>query len=96
MDKQRTIENKQGLVKHLSDFLGDGDRALTPENFGQFRPLVDTLFPAATALGVNVGSLQSDYQLELIQSGGQPSAGRLGYIKGHLQDLLRKIEAYNP
>ena len=94
MDKQRFMENKQGLIKHLNDFLGDGERALTPENFGQLRPIVDALFPAAQALGVDIESLQTDYQLELIQSGGQPSRGRLGYIKGHLKILLDKIDAY--
>ena len=99
MDKQRFTENKQGLIKHLNDFLGDGERALTPENFGQLRPIVDALFPAARALGVDIGSLQTDYKIELVQSSGgpnNPSAGRLGYIKGHLMELRDKVEAYNP
>ena len=99
MDKQRLMENKQGLIKHLNDFLGDGERALTPGNFGQFRPIVDALFPATQALGVDIGNLRTDYQMELIQSSGgpnNPSAGRLHYIKGRLQDLLARVEAYNP
>jgi len=93
MDKQ---EAKQGIVKHLNDFLGDSERALTTQNFAQLRPVVDALFPAASTLGVDVRDLQSDYQIELIQSGGQPSEGRLGYIKGHLRGLLAKVEEYNP
>jgi len=96
MDRQRFTAEKQGIVERLNDFLGDGERALTTENFGQLRPIVDTLFPAVLALGIDLGSLQNDYQLELIQSGGQPSEGRLGYIKGHLHNLLEKVEAYDP
>jgi len=96
MDNQRAATEKQGIVKHLNDFLGDGERALTTENFGQLRPIVDALFPAVSALGVDIGNLQSDYQLELVQSGSQPSQGRLGYIKCHLRNLLGKVEAYNP
>jgi len=95
MDKQRFDDNKQGIVKHLNDFLGDSERALTPGNFAQFQPVVDALFPAASALGVDVRDLQSDYQIELIQAGGQPSEGRLGYIKQHLQGLLARVEDYN-
>ena len=96
MDKQRATTEKQGIVKYLNDFLGDGERALTTENFGRLRPIVDVLFPAASAIGVDIGNLQSDYQLELLQSGGHPSQGRLGYIKGHLQKLLVKVDTYNP
>lgn len=96
MDSQRAIVEGEGIVKRLDGLLGDGDNALTTENFPRLRPLVDALIPAAIAIGVDTGDLQADYNLELIQSGGNPSSGRLGYIKGHLENLRDKVKAYKP
>ena len=99
MDKQRIIENQQGIIKHLDDFLGDGPKALTPENFRQSRPLVETLFYVSKKIGVDIKNTWTDYQMELIQSSGgpdYPSKGRLIYIKDHLIELRDLLKAYNP
>ena len=94
MDTQRTTIGKQGIVERLNDFLKEG--GLTTENFKQLEPVVNALFPAATVLGMDIASLYREYQLEIVQYSGNPSRGRLRYIKGHLQKLLKKVKEYNP
>ena len=80
--------------------LGDSEEVLTPDNFARYRPVIEgQLFPAAEALRVDVRQIKSDYQLELVQSSGgpnNPSAGRLGYIKGHLRVLQEKVQQHKP
>ena len=92
--------DKPQIVKSLTELLGTSTGGLTPDNFHLFRPVIENeIFPSTASLGIDVSRIKSDYQTELIQSSDgpdRPSSGRLGYIKGHLQELLEKVEAYNP
>jgi len=92
--------DKPQIVKCLTELLGTSTSGLTPDNFCRFRPVIEgELFSSVVALGIDVRDIKANYQVELVQSSGgpdNPSAGRLGYIKGHLQELLERVEAYNP
>ena len=86
------------VVDTLNVLLGDTGEALKPDNFAKYRPVIEgQLFPAAEALGLDVGQIKVDYQMELMQSSGgpnNPSAGRLGYIKGHLRELQERVRQH--
>ena len=84
------------LTSRLDILLGHaGERfkhqVLTTENFSKERVIVEQLFSLAQDLGVDKArELEGDYRIELIQSSGgpdNPSEGRLGYIKEHLEKL---------
>ena len=92
--------DKPQIVKSLTELLGTSTEGLTSDNFHQLRLFIEhEIFPSAAALGIDVRGINSAYKVELVQSSGgpdRPSEGRLGYIKGHLQELLEKVKAYNP
>lgn len=100
MTNERTeqIFNKDSLIKVLTEFLGDSEGALTPENFSQHRSTIEKqIFPSAQGLGITTRDIRTDYDVELLQSShgpDRPSSGRLGYIKEHLRNLLERVKAY--
>ena len=89
------------VITILNILSEDSRISLTPETFAAHRPVIDDLlFYHAMALGIpDAAAIHTSYQLELVHlSGGSalPSAGRLGYIKGHLETLRQNAINFKP
>jgi len=97
MNAPNATDNKIAIVHRLNELLGDSERRLTLDNFSGYRPVIETLFSFAEAIGVpGVDEIKTNYGLEVIQSVGQMTEGRLGYIRKHLQTLVDRVEEFDP
>ncbi len=83
------------VITEISSILKDFLENLTTANFSEKKSSIETAFSTVHKLGIDVKDLKVEYFTELIQCGGNPSYGRLFYIKGHLQTLLDKVESYS-
>ncbi|MCH7568681.1 MAG: hypothetical protein IIA87_04640 [Nanoarchaeota archaeon] len=92
--------DRDKVIECLSTLVGDSEGTLTTGNFSALRGVIENqIFPAVSKLGVDVSSIRTDYNIELVQSSGgpdNPSEGRLSYIKGHLRALLEEVRRYTP
>ena len=98
-EKEKSYYNglAKKIIQCLDVLLGDGKMALTSEFFVEGRKFIEQkLFPAVEHLGLDIDYIKKDYNLELLQSNnqGHPSSERLEYIKGHLQELSKRIKQY--
>jgi len=90
------LTKKKLLADRLTGFLEQGPDTLTTANFKEKRSLVEKTILETLSLGINIDDIVAEYQQELASSSGgpdNPSEGRLGYIKGHLKELLNRIKA---